>query len=170
MKTLLLALAFLPSLAFADASVPRAKQYLSAIYDVAVAGGSSVSHNLGMELPAGAIITNEWLYINTQFAASGTESLAFQCAGTNDLMAYNSIKNVSKDRVFQANIGATLFGVGGSSAVIGENANANVIALNAGYGSVPTTPCAVKAVVRGDSGYTPYTAGKATLIVEFFKL
>lgn len=169
MKTLLLVLSLIPNFAFADASVPRAKQYLSAIYDVAIAGGSSVSHNLGMQLPAGAIITNSWLYINTQFAASGTESLAFQCAGTNDLMAYNSVKNVFKDRVFQGNLGATLFGVGGSNAVIGENANANVIALNAGYGSV-VSACAVKAVVRGDVGYTPYTAGKATLIVEYFKL
>lgn len=168
MKALLLALALIPTLAFADVSVPRSKQYLWTVYDVAQAGGSSTAHPLGVKMPAGAIITDAWLYINTQFAASGTESLAFQCAGTRDIMAYNSVKNVAPDRVFQAHLGATLFGVTGSSAVIGESANLNAIALNAGYGSIPTA-CDVSAIVRGDSGYTPYTAGKATLIIEYFR-
>lgn len=170
MKLVILALSLFTSLAHADVSVPRAKQYLYTVYDVAQSGGESVAHPLNVSLPAGAIVTDAWVYINTQFSASGTESLAFQCAGTNDIMAYNSVKSITADKVLQGHLGATLFNVNaGADAVIGQSASANAQALNAGYGSAPSG-CSISAVVRGDAGYTPYTAGKATLIIEYFKL
>lgn len=165
MKALLLVLALLPSFAFADVSVPRAKQYLWTVYDVSRDGGQSTAHALGAYMPAGAIITDSYMYINTQFAASGTESLAFQCAGTDDLMDFNTVKSVTADKVYQSHLGNTQIGVGGSAGFIGQGQSA--IALNAGVGSIPTS-CEVNAIVRSASGYTPYTAGKATLIVEYF--
>jgi hypothetical protein len=166
MKALLIALLLIPTLAHADLSVPRSKQYLYTQYDVSVSGGASTAHNLGATLPSGAIVTDVWVYINTQFAAGGTESLGIQCAGTLDLMAYNSIKNIAQQKVLQAHLGATNMGATGNN-FIGESASANADNLSA-FGSIPSD-CAVTAVVRGDSGYTPFTAGKATVIVEYFR-
>jgi hypothetical protein len=167
MKMLFTLFALLPSLAFADVSVPRSMQYLWTTYDVSRDGGASTAHSLGAYMPAGAVVVSEYVYINTQFAASGTESLAFQCAGTDDLMAFNAVKSITADQVLQAHLGTTNFNNGSASAVIGADANATKVALNAGYGSIPTV-CEVKAVVQSTSGFTPYTAGKATLIVQYF--
>lgn len=170
MKALLLLLALVvPVFGYADVSIPRAKQYAWSVYDTAVLGGQSVAHPLGLTLPAGAIITDMWVYINTQFASSGTESLAFQCAGTRDLMAYNSVKNIAKDRVLTAQQALIAMNGGSATSFIGTTASGEAVNLSQGFGSIPTA-CGVSAVVRGDSGYTPYTAGKATLIIEYFKL
>src|SRR5437016_209596 len=109
MKALISLCFFLPSVAFADVSVPRAKQYAYTVYDVAVSGGASVSHGIGLALPSGAIITNAWVYINTQFAASGTESLGISCAGSQDLVAYTPLKNIAADRVLSASLAGSTY-------------------------------------------------------------
>lgn len=162
----LLPLLLIAPLAHADVSVPRAKQYLWSVYDVALLGGSSTaSKSLNVSMPAGAIITNAYVYINTQFAASGTESIGISCVGSQDIMGYNTVKNVSADRIFQGELGSNSYT--GAAAPIPTPSTA--LNLSQGYGSVPSA-CGVTVNVRGDSGYTPYTAGKLTLIIEYFKL
>lgn len=140
------------------------KKYAKAVYDVAIDGGSSTAtKNLGVTLPAGAIITAIYVYINTRFTDSGTGSVALQCAGTQDLMAYQDMTAVPIDSWFGRVAQATAFGTGG--ALIADAA-----ALSGAYisgASVPTA-CAVTAVVRGDSGYVAQTAGKFTAIIEYF--
>lgn len=149
----------------ADVSVPRSKQYLWSVYNVATSGGQSTAHSLGVSVPAGAIITNAYVYINTQFAASGTESLGISCLGSQDIMAYNTVKNVLADRMFQSDLGtATYTGAGAPISAI-----ATALNLSQGFGSVPSA-CGLVVNVRGNSGDTPYTAGKATIILEYFKL
>lgn len=164
MKALLLALLLVPGFALADVSVPRAKQYAWTEYSVAQLGGESVPHALGMTLPAGAIITEMWAYIDTQFAASGTESLGLSCVGSQDLMAYTSVKNIAKDNLLSAKISASAFT--GAAAPI--PASPTVLNFSQGYGSIPSA-CNVIANVRGDAGYTPYSAGKAIFIIEYFR-
>ena len=166
MLSLIFALLFSP-VSNADVSVPRAKQYLWSVYDVAASGGASTAHALGVSMPAGAIITNAYVYINTQFAASGTESVGISCLGSQDIMAYNTIKNVAADRLLQAELGSNAYT--GAAPLIGEAAGVGALNLSQGYASVPTA-CGLVVDVRGDSGYTPYTAGKFTVILEYFKL
>ena len=164
MLSLIFALAFSP-FSHADVSVPRAKQYVWSVYDVAQSGGASVPHALGVTVPAGAIITNAYVYINTQFTAAGTESLGISCAGTQNIMFYNTVKNLAVNKMFQGRIGTATYN--GSAPPIGEAAAA--LDLSQGYVSVPAA-CGLTVNVRGDSGYTPYTAGRATIILEYFKL
>lgn len=168
MKALIAALFLLPSLAHADVSVPRAKQYLWTTYDVSVLGGQTAVPsnviNLGASLPAGAIIDRVYVYINTQFAAAGAESLALQCAGTRDLMDYVAMKNTAADRMLSAGISGSSFN--DSASLVPPSPT--VINVSQGFGSVPSD-CAVSAVLRGDAGQTAYTAGKLTAIVEYFR-
>lgn len=165
MKALISLLLFLPSLAFADVSIPRAMQYGWTTYDVSRDGGASVAHTIGLTLPAGAIVTRTWVYINTQFAASGTESLGISCGGSQNIMAYSSVKNVAADRM--------LSGVIATGSMVGATAplpaSPTVLNLSQGFNSVPSD-CSVSFDVQSTSGFTPYTAGKATLITEFFRL
>lgn len=165
MKALLLALFFLPYLAHADVSVPRAKQYAWFDYSVSRDGGSSVPHPINLSVPAGSIITGVWVYINTQFAASGTESLGLSCIGSQDIMAYSSIKNTAADRMLSGVIATGSFT--GAAAPI--PASPTALNLSQGFGSVPND-CGMIVNVRGDSGYTPYTSGKLTGIIEYFRL
>lgn len=165
MKALLALALFLPSLAFADVSVPRAKQYAWTQYDVAAQGGQSTAHPIGLVLPAGSIITNAYVYINTQFAASGTESLGISCSGSQDIMAYSSVKNLPADRMLAGRLSADV----GTGAAAPIPASPTALNLSQGFVSVPSA-CEVKFDVRGASGYTPYTAGKATAVIEYFKL
>lgn len=168
MPKLLLAL-FLVSLpAYADVSVPRSKQYAFTSYDVALQGGQSVPHNLGLTLPAGALITDVWVYINTAFTDSGLGSLGLQCAGTNDLMAYQDMTALAKDAVIGRHLQPAAPGAIGSSFIPLNATNASAV-VSFQNGSIPSA-CNVTAVVRGDSGFVPFTAGKATFILEYFKL
>lgn len=172
MKALISFLIFLPSLAFADVSVPRSLQYLWTTYDVSVSGGASVpgsqnAINLGVKLPAGAIQVASYVYINTQFAASGTESLGIKCSGSSaapDLMAFQSVKNIAADRMLAGAISAGAFN--GSAALIPASPTSDN--LSQGFVSVPAD-CNVSAVIQGSSGFTPYTAGKLTFISAFFR-
>ncbi len=162
----LIPLFLITTIANASVSVPRAKSYLWSVYDVAVTGGQSTPHSLGVSVPGSSIITNAWVYINTQFAASGTESIGISCLGTQNIMFYNTIKNVPKDRIFSAGLSHTSYT--GAAALIPEN-SVSPLNLSQGYASVPS-PCGLTVDVRGDSGYTPYTAGKMTIILEYFNL
>lgn len=162
---LIAAVFLIPCIAFADVSVPRSKQYLWTVYDVATSGGESVTKNLGVSLPGGAIVTDTWVYINTPFAASGNESLALQCGGTRNLMAYNGMKLIPVNSALQAHLGLSLLG---SGAMITEGASVQSVLNLGNVASVPAD-CAMQAVIRGDAGFTPYTAGKATVIIEYFR-
>lgn len=165
MKALIALALFLPTLALADVSVPRAKQYAYTVYDVSTDGGASVSHTQNLVMPANAIITNVWVYINTQFAASGTESLGISCVGSQDIMAYSSIKNIVKDRMLSGRLSGDI----GTGAAAPIPASPTALNLSQGFNSIPSA-CNVTVDVRGASGYTPYTAGKLTAIIEYFRL
>lgn len=142
-----------------------AKKYVEATYDVAVDGGGSTSHDLGVDLPAGAIITAMYVYINTAFTkfggGTGVASVALQCSGTRDLMSYQNISAYAATS-YWAQIMAGFTGYTGGVLIPQRAATSDNVA------SVPTA-CNVTAVVRGDSGYEPYSAGKFTAIIEYFK-
>lgn len=166
MKALISLLLFLPSLAFADVSVPRAKQYLYTVYDVSTQGGASISHPMGVSLPAGSILTSVWIYINTNFAASGTESLGISCGGSQNLMSYMPVKNIAADRILSGVIATGSFTGSAPPIPVG----ATTLNFSQGFGSVVTSDCALSFDFRGNAGDTPYTAGKATAIIEYFRL
>lgn len=161
----LIPLFLIASIANASVSVPRSKQYLWSVYDVALSGGTSVPHALGVSVPGSTIITNAWVYINTQFAASGTESIGISCLGSQNIMFYNTVKTIPKDRMFSAGVSQSSYT--GAGSLVPENASA--LNLSQGYASVPQ-PCGLTVNVRGDAGYTPYTAGKMTILLEYFNL
>jgi len=165
MKALLILSLLFSVAAEASVSVPRAKQYAWFDYDVSRDGGQSVAHPLNLDLPAQAVLTGVYVYINTQFAASGTESIGISCVGSQDVMAYAPMAALLKDRMYAGLISASTFN--GSAAPIPNGASA--LNLSQGYGSVPSD-CRVSVDVRGASGYTPYTAGKMTGVIEFFRL
>lgn len=165
MKALISLLLFLPSLAFADVSVPRAKQYLWTKYDVSQQGGASTPHGMGVALPAGVIVTSVWVYINTQFAASGTESLGISCNGSQDIMAYQSVKNIAADRILSGVIATGSF-TGSAAPILAIPTTLN---FSQGFGSTPNG-CNVSFDFRGNAGDTPYTSGAATALIEYFRL
>lgn len=149
--------------AYADLSVGLSKKYARVIYDVSLNGGGSTSHSLSAQMPAGAIVTDLYVYINQAFTDSGTGSLALECAGTRDLMAYRDITANSINDMFSVQVAHTN---NTATAMIGESGETSAAA--AGIVSIPTS-CQVEAVVRGDSGYVPLTAGKLTAIIEYFQ-
>ncbi len=164
MLKFILPLFLMASFAHADVSVPRAKQYAWFSFDASGGGGSSTSHSMGLVLPARAVITNMYVYINTQFAATGTDSLGISCAGNQDLMTYQSIKNIGADHMLSARINGANYD--GTAALIGPSPTN--LGLNTGFVSVPTN-CSVVVNVRGNSGDTPYTAGNLDGGIEFFR-
>lgn len=162
MKFFALLLVFLSvTPAYADLSVGVAKQYARVIYDVNLNGGASTSHDLDAVLPAGAIVTDAWVYINTAFVDGGTGSLALECGATRNIMDWQDVGGDAMNTLFKASRAGESY-VGGSFIVSGATEAVS------GVTSVPAA-CEVKAVVRSDSGYTPYTAGKATLLLEYFR-
>lgn len=166
MKALISFLLFFPCLAFADVSVPRAKQYAYTTWDMAAQGGSSTAHATGLTLPAGAVISDVWVYINTSFSASGpSSSLGISCGGSQNLMAYTNVSGVAPDRLYLGQATGATFN--GAAAPIPLNTAA--LNFSQGFGSVPSA-CNVTFDVNSSAGYTPFTAGKATLWVEYFRL
>lgn len=138
-----------------------AKKIARAEYDVAVDGGQSTSHDLGIDLPAGAIIESVKVFINTEFSDTGTSSVALQCAGTRDLMEWQDLDAVSVNKMLagKLNVSANF----GSGTFIANQSAASALDV-----SSVVTACNVTAVVRSDAGYVPLSAGKLTLIVEYF--
>lgn len=149
-------------------NVGSARRQAKAVYDVAVDGGGSTSHALGVTIPAGSVITGVFVYINTAFVKAGggsdVASLALQCAGTRDLMGYLNASAIAKDYALGISLTGDLrlesFATG---SYIPESASNRFL-------QVPSTPtaCELTVVVRGDSGFEPYSAGKATFIIEYF--
>lgn len=165
-KILILALALSPfSAAFADTPSRVAKEYARVVYDVAVDGGSSTTHTSAVTLPAGFVITDIFLYVNSVFkVSSGSASVALQCSGTRDLMDYQNQSLFAQDYV----IGKRLLpNAMATTSLIGVDPGASV-ALNAGVGSVPTD-CQIATIIRSDAGYVPLTGGKFTAIIEYFR-
>lgn len=148
--------------AHADLSVGLSKKYARVIYDVSLNGGSSTSHSLNAQIPANAVITDLYVYVNQAFTDSGTGSLALECYGSQDLMAYRDITANSLNDLFSTQIAHTNYT---SAAMIGQSGETSAAA--AGIASVPAA-CQVKAVVRNSSGYVPLTAGKLTALIEYF--
>lgn len=134
------------------------RRYARAVYDVAVDGGESIEHELDAALPAGALITAVYLYVDTKFADSGTGSLRFGCYTDGDLIGFTDFTALS--------INAVLAG-GGAKASSTTVIVPSPAAAQSGYVSVPEA-CTIRAEVRSDSGYVPLTGGKSTLIVEYF--
>ncbi len=57
------------------------------IYDVAVDGGTiNIPRNLGVTLPAKAVITRSYVKIITQFADSGAGTVKISCIGAGDVL------------------------------------------------------------------------------------
>lgn len=147
-------------------AVGVARKSAKVVYNVASDGGSSTATKaLGVTLPAGTIITGMYVYVNTAFTkaggGAGVASLALQCAGTRDLMEYQNISALGAGNMYSRLMQGGVQGSSGS--FIGTGAALE--SLNTGSVS---TACEVTAVVRGDSGYEAYTAGKATAIIEYF--
>jgi len=65
----------------------NAKRIARATYDVAVDGGSAYAYNLGVALPAKALITESYFYIVTQFADSGSGTVALHCEDADNILA-----------------------------------------------------------------------------------
>lgn len=164
---LLLATALFSTSAHADLSVGLSKKYALAVYDVSLNGGQSTSHDLNATIPSGSTITDVFVYINKAFTdGGGSSSVGFQCVGTNDLMGWNDLTVVSKNSIIGRQLTPTVFANAGS--LIIENATGTAVSLaTLGTGTVPSA-CQVKAVVRSSSGYVPLTAGKASLVIEYF--
>lgn len=136
-----------------------ARKYAKAVYDVAVDGGSSIPHSLGVVLPAGAIVTKTYVYINTAFTDGGTGSVRLDCIGAGDLMAYLDMTSFSANNLL---VGQTVGATAASNSMILLSATANT-----SFNSV-TSACTITAQVRSDLGFVAQSAGKFTAIVEYF--
>lgn len=142
------------------------KRYAKAVYDVAVDGGASgTEYDLGIDLPAGAVVTSVLVYINTLFTDSGSGSVKLECKGSGDLMAYRDLAVSPVNSVLFGGLSVTASTTGGSGPMIPETPGIE----KTGYDSI-LTACSVIAVVRGGagSGYVPQTAGKLTAVIEYF--
>jgi len=143
-----------------------AKKYVKAVYDVAVDLGTSVAHDLGVSVPAGAVFTNAYIYVNTAFTDSGTGSLALECGnGLKNIMEYIDPTIWTVRDMFSLIPASNNFGSG--SMISNQGLAPTNVANN--VGSVQNA-CAVRAVVRGNAGDTTLTTGKLTVILEYFNL
>ena len=146
----------------------KARKYAKIIYDASVDGGASATnYDLGVKLPAGALITSMFAYVNTLFVEAGggggTGSVAFQCAGTRDLLEYQDLSSFPVKSYLNNRIASGSFGAGQLVLI-------NQIPRIQPVGSSVATACNVTAVVRGSSGDEAYTAGKLTMIIEYFNV
>lgn len=138
---------------------------VSFVYDYSVYGGDSTADiDLGVDLPANAVVTKLFLYVNDRFTDSGTGSLQLYCESAEDLMAYRDMTVYANDAALFAGITYTAANSGGAGAIIGTGVSSVTT-----YNSIASS-CSVKARVRGDSGYVPLTGGKLTGVIEYFKL
>jgi hypothetical protein len=67
------------------------------VYDGATDGYTSAAHGLGVYLPARAVITRSYFKIITQFADSGTTTLALHCEDANNIKTATDITGSSAD-------------------------------------------------------------------------
>jgi len=152
LHTLVLLLAVLTSNAFA-ATIPLSpeleqklyligpKRVAKVIYDVALHGGASSAHALGVDLPDNSIITRSYMYINTAFEGSAsTPTLAIGCQAAANLRAAGQ-----------------LTGYSATSLIDGVSTGASTVFQKI------TEPCTITAT----GAILPFTAGKLTLWVEY---
>ncbi len=110
-------------------------------YDPSVQGGSVAGHGLGVTLPAGAIITQDWYLVTTQFTDSGSGTIALSCEDANNILTSGDITGIS----------------------------ANTITTGASTGSAATmvraiaAPCEITATVGGVTSLT----GALTVFVRY---
>lgn len=152
-----------------EESAASASKRAKVVYNVALDGGTSTANkSLGITLPAGAVIHNFFAYTSTSFTkaggGAGVASLALQCGGTRNIMeyvnasaAFTYISRKLGNFAAQANIGYQ------ASALTRQNEPF----ISDAVASIPSA-CELTAVVRGDSGYEAYTAGKMTFIIDYF--
>jgi hypothetical protein len=77
-------------------------------YDFGLHGGAVGTIGLGKYLPAGAIITRSFLYIDTQLASGGTGTIALKCEDANNIKTATYLGGSSSgDLVEGASTGAT---------------------------------------------------------------
>jgi hypothetical protein len=60
-------------------------------YDSTVDSSAVGTHGLGVTLPAKAIILQDWVYIDTQFADSGAGTLSLECEDSKNLFGSEDI-------------------------------------------------------------------------------
>ncbi len=141
------------------------------VYDVSVDGGASTADiDLGVTIPAGAVITKLIVYINTAFTDSGTGSLALQCAGSQDLLGYVDITQFAMNTLLVGNYEDSQTNALASKVLIPGSAalGAQPTSIAASNINSVVSACTIEAVVRGDAGYVPLTGGKLTGVAEYF--
>lgn len=145
-----------------------AKKYARVTYQPSVDGGDSASTNgLGVFLPAGALITDIIVYVNTNFdgVGGGTKggSVALQCSGTRDLMEYHDMEAWATPKYLARMLGhAAAIGFGAGSLIAAQQT-----ATIQGIGSSVSSRCEIKAVVRGDSGDEALSSGLLTAFIGY---
>lgn len=117
------------------------KHYAKATYDFAKKGGAIGTIDLGVGLPANAIITRSYIYSITAPTAGVGGTLAFQCQNAGDVLAAT---------------GFASFGAAGAS-IDGASTGA------ASAFKYLTAACTVKAVIAAAA----FTAGKVVVYVEY---
>lgn len=63
------------------------KRIARATYDVAVDGGTTAAHLLGVKIPANAIMVRSWFYTVTQFVDAGAGTVALHCETANNIFS-----------------------------------------------------------------------------------
>jgi len=63
------------------------KRIARATYDVAIDGGTTAAHALGVIIPANAIMVRSWFYTITQFVDGGAGTVALHCETANNIFS-----------------------------------------------------------------------------------
>lgn len=112
-----------------------------AVYDFAVNGGAISTISLGVALPAKALITKSFIYVDTQFVDAGAGTHAYQCEDANNIKTATDLTGSAA--------GAFIDGAStGSAATM--------------VGSIASS-CNISIVIAGAA----LTAGKQTVYVEY---
>jgi hypothetical protein len=64
-------------------------------YSVATDGGTIGAHNLGVALPAKAVIVRSWFRVDTQFVDAGSGTVALSCEDANNIKTATDITGSS---------------------------------------------------------------------------
>lgn len=115
-----------------------------ATLNCAASGCSVGAHSLGVTLPAKALITRSYIYVVTQFADTGTCTVAIHCEDANNIKTATDITGSAAGAFIEGQ------STGAASAFVGSIASA----------------CAITATVA-DGGSCVPTAGKGIVFVEY---
>lgn len=117
------------------------KRVAKAVFDTANGATAGTAYNLGVSLPANALVTQAYMYFNTQFVDSGVGAISFECEDSQNLFAYADLTS------YAAGSKLTMIPTGSAATMVAAIANG----------------CNITANVRD---VTP-SAGKVTLFVEY---